>query len=146
MSIRLTPASRAARQIAAEAASSASPPNDIAPRAMRDTRTPVAPSRRVSIIAPRSSRGDFLGPGSRGAPSPRSIDRPRSSMERRLDPVQHLLLARRHLAEAQDPARRGRDHLGEADDLVAEQPVLLVVELRRERLDVGLPRGEQLVA
>src|SRR5262245_56240043 len=60
--------------------------------------------------------------------------------------MQDLLLGRRHLAEAEDAARGGRDQLGEPDDLVLEQAVLLVVELRRERLDVGLPRGEQLVA
>src|SRR5215475_2782296 len=125
MSIRLTPASRAARQIAAEVASSASPPNAIAPSAMLETLTPVAPS---SLIArPASSHGD-------------------SSVERGLDAVEHLLLGGRHLAEAEDPAGRGRDQLGEPDDLVLEQPVLLVVELRRQRLDVGLPCGEQLVA
>ena len=44
VSIRLTPASRAARQIDAEVASSASPPNDIAPSATRETLTPVGPS------------------------------------------------------------------------------------------------------
>ena len=36
--------------------------------------------------------------------------------------------------------------LGEPDDLVLEQSVLLVVEPRRERLDVDLPDHEQLVA
>ena len=68
-----------------------------------------------------------------------------SARERGLDAVQRLLLGARHLAEAEQAAGRRRDHLREADDLVLEQPVLLVVELAGERLDVRLPRVEQLV-
>src|ERR1043165_8936232 len=66
-----------------------------------------------------------------------------SPVERGFDAVQALLLAARHLAEAEDAARRRRHHLREPDDLVLEQAVLLVVELARERLDVRLPRVEQ---
>src|SRR5215211_6438832 len=95
------------------AASSASPPNAIAPSEMRETLTPVRPSNFT--------------------------DDPRSTGERAFDPSEGLLLGARHFAEAEDAAGRRRDHLREADDLILEEAVLFVVELRRECLDIGLP-------
>src|SRR6186713_3112435 len=104
--MKLTPASRAARQSWLAVASSASPPNDIVPSAMRDTLTPVLPRKRSISDRPVSS-----------------------ARERRIDAREHLLLRRRHLADAEEAARSSGDHLREPDDLVLEQLVLLVVEL-----------------
>ena len=53
------------------------------------------------------------------------------AVERGFDAREDLLLGRRHLADAEEAAGGGRDHLREPDDLVLEQAVLLVVELRR---------------
>src|SRR3569623_2691873 len=116
--MKLTPASRAARQTCADVASSESPPNDIAPSATLETMTPVLPRVRNTRLA----------------------------VERGCDPREHLLLGSRDAADAEEAAGGARDHLREADDLVLEQAVLLVVELRGQRLDVRLPRLEQLVA
>src|SRR3977135_4477281 len=97
------PASRAMRQIDAAVASSASLPNAIAPSAMREILTPVLPSCLID---------------------------PASALERGLDAVPPLPPGRRHLPEPEDPAGRRGDHLRDPDDLVLEQPALLVVELR----------------
>src|SRR5205814_384736 len=59
-----------------------------------------------------------------------------SAVESGFDPLQHLLLVLRDPPDAEETTGRRGDHLREADDLVLEQAVLLVVELRRERLDV----------
>src|SRR5688500_14270659 len=116
------PASRAAPYSAAEVSASASPPNDMHPNASRETFTPVRPRNRSSI----------------GVTS-------RSLYERAFDAREHLLFARRDLADAEEATGRARDQAGEVEDLLLQEPRLLVVELRRERLDVELPRQEEAV-
>src|SRR5664279_4515392 len=124
--MKLMPASRAARQTCAAVASSESPPNDIAPSATLETLTPVLPRARM-LRAHHPASALAIG----------------SARERAFDPLQHFFFRCRNPTDAEEATGGAGNHLREADDLILQQAVLLVVELRGQRLDVRLPRLEQ---
>src|SRR5258708_2232168 len=124
--MKLMPASRAARQTCAAVASSESPPNDIVPSATLETWTPVLPRARMGQ-----------------AQHPAPVLAIGSARERAFDALQHFFFGCRDATDAEEATGGACDHLREADDLILQQAVLLVVELRGQRLDVRLPRLEQ---